>query len=157
MVQNTANRSLKSVWFLVALMFGCSLAAANRTDDNEEFRRVRGYRLVKNAGVYTQFERRGTLSEYSGSGQVIQNWAQFDSVVGSTVSQEVSLQLDKMKTMGVNTITIELRTADPTYTGNFTPPDCNEPPVLGLQFPQPTETPAEPRAQRASPPMKTWT
>jgi hypothetical protein len=96
--------------------------------------------LLKNAGVYTQFERRGTLSEYSGSGQVIQNWAQFDSVVGSTVSQEVSLQLDKMKAMGVNTIAIELRTADPTYTGNFTPPDCNEPPVLGLQFPQPTAT-----------------
>jgi len=95
---------------------------------------------LKNAGIYTQFERRGTPSEYGGSGQIIQSWTQFDSVVGSTVAQEVSLQLDKMKSMGVNTITIELRTADPTYTSNFTPPDCNEPPVLGLQFPQPTPT-----------------
>jgi Bacterial Ig-like domain (group 2)/Immunoglobulin domain len=96
--------------------------------------------LLKNAGLWTQFESRGTPDQYYGSGQIIQNWNQFDSVVGSTVAREVSLQLDKMKAMGVNTITIQLRTADPTYTGNFTPPDCNEPPVLGLQFPQPTTT-----------------
>ena len=93
--------------------------------------------LVRNSGVYTQFERRGWASEYW-SGEVIQNWNTFDSVVGSTVAQEVSLQLDKMKALGVNTITFELRTADPTFTGNFVPPDCNEPSVLGLQFPQPT-------------------
>lgn len=140
MAPKIANDSLKPVLLLIALTVGCSLAAAQETDNNEESRRAVGYHLLKNAGLYTQFERRGTLSEYSGSGQVIQNWDQFDSVVGSTVSQEVSLQLDKMKAMGVNTITIELRTADPTYTGNFTPPDCNEPPVLGLQFPQPTAT-----------------
>lgn len=95
--------------------------------------------LLKNAGLWAQFERRGTPSEYN-PGQVIQSWTQFDSVVNSTVSQEVSLQLDKMKAMGVNTIMFELRAADPTYTGNFAPPDCNEPPVLGLQFPQPTTT-----------------
>jgi uncharacterized protein YjdB len=96
--------------------------------------------LLKCAGLWTQFERRGTPDEYYGSGQIIQNWTQFDSLAGSTVAQEVSLQLDKMKAMGVNTITIQLRTADPTYTGNFTPPDCNEPPALGLRFPQPTAT-----------------
>jgi len=93
--------------------------------------------LVKSPGLYTQFERRGWASEYW-SGEVIQNWNTFDPVVGSTVAQEVSLQLDKIKALGVNTITFELRTADPTFTGNFTPPDCNEPPVLGLQFPQPS-------------------
>jgi hypothetical protein len=98
-----------------------------------------GHFLLKNVGLYTQFERRNWSSEYW-SGQVIQNWDQFDSVVGSTVSQEISLQLDKIKAMGVNTITIELRTADSTYTGNWTPPDCNMPPVLGFQFPQPTAT-----------------
>jgi len=95
--------------------------------------------LLNSAGLWSQFERRGAPSEY-GSGEVIQNWNQFDSVVNSTVSQEISLQLDKMKAMGVNTITFQLRAADPSYTGNFTPPDCNEPPVLGLQFPQPTPT-----------------
>jgi len=121
MAPTIANDSLKPVLLLIALTVGCSLAAAQETDNNEESRREVGYHPLKNAGLYTQFERRGTLSEYSGSGQVIQNWDQFDSVVGSTVSQEVSLQLDKMKAMGVNTITIELRTADPTYTGNFTP------------------------------------
>jgi hypothetical protein len=97
----------------------------------------RGRFLVKSPGLYTQFERRGWASEYW-SGEVIQNWNTFDPVVGSTVAQEVSLQLDKIKALGVNTITFELRTADPTFTGNFTPPDCNEPPVLGLQFPEPS-------------------
>jgi len=92
--------------------------------------------LLKNTGLWTQFERRGWPAEYY-SGEIIQNWNQFDSVIGSIVSQEVSLELDKMKATGVNTITFQLRTSDPTYTGNFTPPDCNEGPALGLQFPQP--------------------
>jgi len=95
--------------------------------------------LLKNAGIYTEFERRGWPSEYH-PGQTIQNWTQFDSAIGSTVSQEVSLQLDKIKAMGVNTITFELRTAAPIATENFTPPDCNLAPPLGLQFPQPTAT-----------------
>jgi len=95
--------------------------------------------FVKNTGLYTQFERRGWLSEFW-SGEVIQNWNQFDSLVGSTVSQEVSLQLDKMKAMGVNTITFELRTADPTVTAIFQPPDCNLNQATGFQFPQPTAT-----------------
>src|ERR1700688_3108197 len=47
--------------------------------------------LLKSSGLWAQFERRGTSSEYA-SGQGIQNWNQFDSVVGSTVSQEISLQ-----------------------------------------------------------------
>src|SRR5882762_3320755 len=98
-----------------------------------------GHFLVKDAGIYTQIERRGWPSEYW-SGEVIQNWNQVDSVVGSTVSAEVSLQLDKMKAMGVNTIAFELRTADPTTTTTFTPPSCNINLVLGLQFPQPTTT-----------------
>jgi hypothetical protein len=98
-----------------------------------------GHFLLKSVGLYTQFERRGWASEYW-SGEVIQNWTQFDALVGSTVSQEISLQLDKMKAMGVNTITFELRTADPTFTGSSTPPDCNIAPVLGLRFPQPTAT-----------------
>ena len=98
-----------------------------------------GHTLMNHAGLYTQFEDRGWASGYW-SGQVIQTWDQYDSVVGSTVAQEVGLQLDKMQAMGVNTITFELRTADATNTGNFTPPDCNENPVLGAQFPQPTAT-----------------
>jgi hypothetical protein len=98
-----------------------------------------GYFLVQDSGLYVQFERRGWPSEYW-PGQVIQNWNQFDSVVGGAVSSEVALQLDKMRAMGVNTITVELRAADTGSTGTFAPPDCNVPPVLGLQFPQPTTT-----------------
>ena len=98
-----------------------------------------GHFLVRDAGLYTQIERRGSPSEYW-SGQLVQNWSQFDSVVGNAVSAEVSLQLDKLKALGVNTITFELRAADPTFTGTFVPPDCNVGPALGLQFPQPTMT-----------------
>jgi hypothetical protein len=94
---------------------------------------------VKSAGLYTSFERRGWAAEYQ-NGQVIQNWNQFDSVVGTTVGEEVNLQLDRMKAMRVNTITFELRTADPTYSAIFSPPDCIISSVLGMQFPQPAAT-----------------
>jgi hypothetical protein len=96
--------------------------------------------LLPARGIYAQFDRRGVASGYW-SGQLIQTFNDFDSVVGSTVAQEASLQLDKMRAMGVNTITFELRTSDPTYDpGPFVPPVCNIPPVLGFQWPQPTAT-----------------
>ena len=131
------KRPLKSAMLLVLMTLSCvpAVSQESQTFGMEESRRVQGYRLVKNAGLYTQFERRGWASEYW-SGQVIQNWAEFDPVVGASVSQEVSLQLDKMRAMGVDTITFELRSADPTSNGSF--PACDEPSVLGLQFPQPT-------------------
>ena len=91
-------------------------------------------------GLYVQFERRGWPAEYS-PGQVIQNFDQFDAVVGSTVAAEVALQLDTMREIGVNTITYELRTADPVYIpGGEGFPTCNIQPVLGLQWPEPTST-----------------
>jgi hypothetical protein len=89
-------------------------------------------------GLWVQFERRGWASGYW-SGEVIQEFNNFDAVIGRTVSEEVALQLDEMRAMGINTITFELRTADPT-SGEFTPPECNMSPVLGLQWPQPTTT-----------------
>ncbi len=96
--------------------------------------------LVPFRGLWTQFERRGWASEYW-PGQVIQDFSTFDSVVGGTVKDEVALQLDKMREMGVNAITIELRTADPVFiSGGFVPPGCNIPPVLGFRWPQPTQT-----------------
>src|SRR5262245_46585133 len=92
---------------------------------------------LKTRGLWVQFERRGWPSEYW-TGQVIQQFNQFDSVVGHNVSDEVALQLDAMRGMGVNTITLELRTAD--QDGDFTFPKCNISPVLGFQWPQPTIT-----------------
>ena len=59
-------------------------------------------------GLYVQFERRGWPSGYW-SGDLIKNFADFDEVVGHTVTEEVSQQLDVMRTIGVNTITFELR------------------------------------------------
>jgi len=91
-------------------------------------------------GIWTQFEERGWPSQYW-AGQAIQLFTQFDPVVGSTVSQEISLQLDKMQAMGVNSITYALRTSDdPTNSLPFVPPLCPEGTVLGLNWPRPTST-----------------
>jgi hypothetical protein len=92
---------------------------------------------LQTRGLWVQFERRGWPVGYW-PGQVIQIFNQFDSVVGHNVSDEVALQLDAMRGMGVNTITIELRTAD--QDGNFTFPTCDIDPALGFQWPQPTTT-----------------
>jgi len=94
---------------------------------------------LKNAGLYVQFEQRGFPNGYW-SGDIILKFNDFDSVVNSLVSAEVSLQLDKMKAMGVNTITIELRTADNTTNPRQYPPYCEVHRALGFLFPQPTAT-----------------
>ena len=91
---------------------------------------------LANTRFVCDVERRGWAAEYW-AGQVIQCINDFDSVVGSTVKQEVELQLDKMVAMGVNTITVELRTTA-GGSGPFVPPTCPIPSVLGFQWPQPT-------------------
>jgi len=89
-------------------------------------------------GLWVHFEHRGWPTGYV-NGETIQDFNNFDSVVGHTVAEEIALQLDKMRAMGVNTITMELRTADPVYIpGPFVPPACNLPPTLGFLWPQPT-------------------
>ena len=96
--------------------------------------------LLPVRGLYVQFERRGWSSEWW-SGQVISDFNSMDDVVGYTVAEEVSLQLDQIKMLGVNTIAFELRSSAATYDpGQFIPPNCNISPALGLQYPQPTET-----------------
>jgi hypothetical protein len=93
--------------------------------------------LLPVRGLYVQFERRGLPSQYW-SGEVINGFNKVDDVVGHTVSEEVALQLDQIKQMGVSTITFELRSSDATYIpGPFEPPACNLSPALGLQYPQP--------------------
>ncbi len=95
---------------------------------------------LRTRGLHAAFERRGWESGYR-PGEVIQNFKTFDSVVGSTVAAEVARQLDIMRAMGINTISLELRSADKTYIpGPFVPPTCNLGPVLGFQWPQPTPT-----------------
>ena len=95
--------------------------------------------LLPVRGLYVQFERRGWSDGYW-SGQVIQQFHMNDDLVGHTVKEEVALQLDQMEQMGVNTIAFELRSASPASAPDiFSPPYCTLPPVLGMQYPQPTE------------------
>ena len=90
-------------------------------------------------GVYVQFEKRGWPSGYW-SGDLIKHFTEFDSVVGHTIAEEVSQQLDAMRTIGVNTITFELRSADSVWIpGPREPPECNVSPDIGLLWPNPAE------------------
>ncbi len=95
--------------------------------------------LLPVRGLYVQFERRGYPEEYW-SGQVLQLFDTTDALVGHTVHEEVALQLGEMAKLGVNTITYELRSSSPDSAGStFVAPNCPLPPVLGVQYPQPTE------------------
>lgn len=87
--------------------------------------------------LYVSFERRGYPSGYY-TGDLINRFNEYDPVVGHTVAEEISYQLDVIKQMGVNTIAFDLRSSDPSYVpGAFIPPDCNIGPELGLQYPLP--------------------
>lgn len=88
--------------------------------------------------LYVSFDKRGYPSGYY-SGDVISNFNQYDPVVGHTIKEEMSLQLDEINKLGVNSIAFELRSSDPVFIFEpFTPPNCNISPALGLQYPQPT-------------------
>lgn len=89
-------------------------------------------------GLWVQIEERGWPNGYY-NGYLIDNWNNYDPVVGHTVSEEVALQLDAMQAMGVNTITFELRTSDPDGTPE-TFPTCGINAAIGFQWPQPTAT-----------------
>ena len=136
------NRFLKLLLpgFLVAAV--CSAAfvrAAAGPGEEPDGAGPKGSRL-KYRGLYTQFDRRGYASMYY-YGEAISGFFVNDPVVGHSVAKEISLQLDKIREMGVNTITYELRSCDPTYIpGPFAPPKCNLGPALGFQYPQPTST-----------------
>lgn len=102
-------------------------------------------------GVWAIFDRRGWPTGYY-SGDVLHLFNEFDAELQNllnvnfpgtqaspTVGAEVALQMDRMGGMGVNAITFELRSSDPTYIpGPFVPPVCNMGPSLGVQWPQPT-------------------
>ncbi len=95
--------------------------------------------LLPVRGLLVQFDRGGARDGYW-SGQVLQLFDTYDSPVGRLVREEVSAQLDEMVKLGVNTIRFELRSSTPEAAGNaFVAPICALPPVLGLQYPQPTD------------------
>ena len=75
------------VYILCVLLLAVILCgAAESTQDAD------GNAALPVRGLYVQFERRGWAAEYW-SGQVIRDFNTFDSVVGSTVAEEVELQL----------------------------------------------------------------
>jgi len=90
-------------------------------------------------GLNVQFDRRGVWAGYY-TGQLIKDLNIFESSLGHTVAEEVSLQLDEMKKIGVNTITLELRSSDPGWTGGFEYPACNVHEATGLSYPVPTQS-----------------
>jgi hypothetical protein len=93
---------------------------------------------LKNAGLYVQFEQRDWPNGYY-PGDMLRTFNDYDSSMGSTVSVDIGLQLDKMKEMGVNTITFQLRSADNT-TNPQPYPSCQVHKALGPLYPQPTAT-----------------
>ena len=90
-------------------------------------------------GLYVEFERRGITGGYY-TGQLVKELNTFEPTLGHTVADEVNLQLDEMKKLGVNTIVLELRTSDPNWNGGFEFPTCNIHVASGLNYPDPTPT-----------------
>jgi hypothetical protein len=95
--------------------------------------------LLPIRGLDVQFDRAGSRDGYW-SGQMIQMFDTVDDATGRLVRDDVSQQLNEMVKLGVNTIRLELRSSSPDSAGSyFAPPRCPLPPVLGLQYPQPTQ------------------
>ena len=90
-------------------------------------------------GVWAQFDYRGVTGGYY-TGQVLHLWNAINPAVGDSGQQEVSLQLDKMRGMGLTAITFVVRTSKAVDKPGdpFVPPECSENPDLGLNWPQPT-------------------
>lgn len=88
-------------------------------------------------GVIGPFEKRGSGAGYF-EGQILHEFNNIDPIIGTTVAQEIGLQLDAMRSMGINSIWITLSAAD-AEPGLFVPPACTVNPDLGPLFPQPTE------------------
>ena len=90
-------------------------------------------------GLYVEFDRRGISGGYY-TGQLVKELNNQEPSLGHSVADEVNLQLDEMKKLGVNTIVLELRTSDPDWNGGFEYPTCNIHVASGLNYPVPTST-----------------
>jgi hypothetical protein len=93
------------------------------------------YRLT-NAGVWADFEQLGG-NKMLLPGDIIQHLDEIDPPSGMRIYDEVALQMDAMRAIGINTITHVVGTAGTSYDHpEF--PNCNQGPGFGLQFPSPT-------------------
>lgn len=91
-----------------------------------------GHNLLRVRGIWTEFNDPSSPNGWY-SGELLHN-GNFNRA-----RAEVTLQLNAMRSLGVNEIAYELRSADPVLVqGARNPPGCNVSPDTGLQFPQPT-------------------
>lgn len=93
------------------------------------------YRLP-DAGVWANFEQLGANHEWL-RGDLIRQLDAIDPSSGMRAYDEVALQMDAMRAMGINIITFDLVTVGATYE----PPDfpiCGLAPDIGLLYPSPT-------------------
>ena len=125
-------------FLVLSSLVGAMIPAKTSTVAAATAEPAKGMLILPVRGVLSPFERRGYPSGYY-DGELIKTFNDFDPVVGTTVAAEVALQLDAMLSMGINTITISLSTADAT-PGAYVTPDCTVNPALGLLWPQPTAT-----------------
>jgi len=88
--------------------------------------------------VIGSFEHRGYSSGYY-EGQILREFNNYDNAAGMNVAEDIGVQLDAMRQLGINTIWFTLSAAD-ARPGNFSPPNCTVNPDLGPQFPQPAAT-----------------
>src|SRR5207249_203560 len=95
-------------------------------------------------GVYVNFENRGRPDGFTLSVVLSQFDSPLAAIPSMSVKEEVALELATMRAMGVNTITLELWSADSLSNPNGgidDPPVCNVGRNTGVRWPQPT--PAE--------------
>jgi hypothetical protein len=95
-----------------------------------------GRRLLSEVGLWVQIENRGQPVGYW-PGELIRSFDQ------PAVAAEASDQLDRIKALGVNRFTYELRTADASTAADncataTTFPSCTVCYALGLRWPEPT-------------------
>ncbi|MCX6558570.1 MAG: IPT/TIG domain-containing protein [Candidatus Aminicenantes bacterium] len=90
-------------------------------------------------GLLVHFDDRAVSTGYY-TGQLIRNLNAFESPLGHTVAEEVSLQLEEMKKIGVNTITVDILTASESWSDPFTYPICSVHPVQGFTYPVPAQS-----------------
>jgi hypothetical protein len=91
---------------------------------------------LPSVGVWADFEQLGANRALE-PGNIIRELDEIDSYSGMRVSDEVGLQMDAMRSLGINIITFPLVTAATTYE-NPGFPQCNAGPGTGLFYPVPS-------------------
>ena len=90
-----------------------------------------GAHLLQTRGMRTYFEHRGASSGYH-AGELL------EGISGAGAKSDVVVQLKVMRSMGVNQLAYEMRSADGPWPGASAYPACKRSTSLGPLWPQPT-------------------